>query len=505
VKRGPDPLFALSAAAGLLVLSWLYVEDAPVRLGLDTFHHLASVRELARGEFPPRHNLVEGHVPQGHYGPYLVAVATVARWTHASPRAALYAAGLVGLLVFVLAFRAVAARLVGPEAARWSALVALLLSGPWPSLRGAMPGPGWPGTTSVADAQNFFFPQHAGLVLLLVLLALLLPLRPGAAPDLRPWRVAGAVVTAGVLVASHPLTGLPMAAALAALLLSELFTSRPRPARLVVLATLPALGVGLAALWPYYPLLRLLKAFTMPQLWEPQAASGPGPAYAAMAMVPGETVLASLRSLGPACVGLVWCSVLAARRQPYLLLWVGLDLLLAAAPIPFHQRFLIFAVLPLQVAATGLLEAAWRRGLAGRALTVALLAAGALSAGERVASNLDREPPHLDFVSRFAPEDAVILSDPTTSSAVAGLTGRKIVAADGPDVFLVMAGGWQRMLDTRRFLSWDTPSDERAAILARWHVSHVLVDTLRMRGSEPLPYPKAYEGGGYVLYDVRPR
>ena len=506
MKRGPDPIFALSAAAGLLVLAWLYFEDAPVRLGLDTFHHLASVRELARGEFPPRHNLVEGHVPQGHYGPYLVAVATLARWTHASPRAALYAAGLVGLLAFVLAFRAVAARIVGPESARWSAPAALLLSGPWPSLRGAMPGPGWPGTTSVADAQNFFFPQHAGLVLLLVLLALLLPPRPEKAPDLRPGRVAAAVVIAGVLVASHPLTGLPMAAALAALLLSELFTSRPRPARLIVLATLPALGIALAALWPYYPLLRLLKAFTMPQLWEPPpAASGPGPAYAAMAMMPWETVLASLRSLGPASVGLVGCFVLAARRQPYLLLWVGLDLLLAAAPIPFHQRFLIFAVLPLQVAATGLLEAAWRGRLAGRALVVALLAAGALSAGERIASNLDREPPHLDFVSRFAPEEAVILSDPTTSSAVAGLTGRKIDADDGPDVFLVMAGGWQRMLDTRRFLSWDTPSDERAAILDRWHVSHVLVDTLRMRGSEALPYPKAYECGGYVLYDVRRR
>jgi hypothetical protein len=55
VKRGPDPLFVLSTALGVGVLAWLYYEDAPVRLGLDTFHHLASVRELARGEFPPRH------------------------------------------------------------------------------------------------------------------------------------------------------------------------------------------------------------------------------------------------------------------------------------------------------------------------------------------------------------------------------------------------------------------------------------------------------------------
>jgi hypothetical protein len=503
VKARPDALFASSAAAGLLVLAWLYVEDAPVRLGLDTFHHLASVRELARGEFPPRHNLVEGYVPQGHYGPYLVAVATAARVTGASPRAALYAAGLVGLLAFLLAFRAVALRLLGPGPARWSAFAALLLSGPWPSGGGVFPSRGWPGTTSLSDAQNFFFPQHAGLVLLLVLLALLLPARPGAAPDARPWRVAAAVATAGVLVASHPLTGLPMAAALGALLLSEVSTSRPRPARLALLAALPALGIALAGLWPYYPLFQLLKAFAMPQLWEPpRAATVPGPVVAAMAALPLEQAWPALRSLGPAAAGLVWCAVLAARREPTLALWAALDLGLAAAPLPFHQRFLVFALLPLQIAAAGLLEAAWRRGAAGRAFAVALLAAGGLSAAERIAWVLDREPPRLEFVARFTPAEAVILADPQTSSAVAGLAGRKVVAPDGPDVFLVMAGGWQRMLDARRFLAWGTPEDERRAILIRWHVTHVLVDTLRMQGSEPLPYPKLYEGGGYVLYDV---
>jgi hypothetical protein len=248
----------------------------------------------------------------------------------------------------------------------------------------------------------------------------------------------------------------------------------------------------------------LLKAFTMPQLWEPSGTpSTSGPAYMAMAVVPWGAVLASLRSLGPAAAGLAWCVVLAARRQPFLLLWAGLDLLLAAAPVPFHQRFLIFAVLPLQIAATGLLETAWKRGVAGRVLAVGLLAAGAVSAGERIAWTLDREPPRVDLVSRLTLDGAVVLSDPTTSSAVAGLTGRKVVAPDGPDVFLVMAGGWQRMNDARRFLSWGTPEDDRRAIIDRWRVTHVLVDTLRMQGSEPLPYPKLYEGGGYVLYDVR--
>jgi hypothetical protein len=215
-------------------------------------------------------------------------------------------------------------------------------------------------------------------------------------------------------------------------------------------------------------------------------------------------MLAGVRWLGPAVVGLVWCVVLAARRQPLLLVWAGLDLMLAAAPVPFHQRFLVFALLPLQIAATGLLQAAWSRGWPGRLGAILLLAAGAVSAGERIAWTLDREPPRLEFVASQTPVEAIVLSDPATSSAVAGLTGRKVVAPDGPDVFLVMAGGWQRMNDARRFLAFGTPEDERRAILDRWHVTHVLVDTLRMPGAEPLPYPKVYEGGGYVLYDARP-
>jgi hypothetical protein len=173
-------------------------------------------------------------------------------------------------------------------------------------------------------------------------------------------------------------------------------------------------------------------------------------------------------------------------------------------PLPFRQRFLVFALLPLQIGATVVLETAWRRGRAGRLAALALLAAGAVSAAERIASTLDREPPHLEFVARLTPPDAVILSDPATSSAVAGLAGRKVVAPDGPDVFLVMAGGWQRMLDAGRFLNEGTPPQERSAIVTRWRATHALVDELRTAGPGPLPYARIYEGGGYALYDLRP-
>src|SRR6185503_2859496 len=162
-------VFLVTLGLALLVVGWLYARDAPVRAGLqlDAQHHLASVRELARGEFPPRHNLIAGSLPQGHYGPYLVALGWVARVTGLGPRPVLYAAGLLNLAAFAVLFRAAARMLVSPAAGRWAVPALLLLWGPWPSLVLTWPALGWPGTTSLADVQNFFYPQQAGLVLLL--------------------------------------------------------------------------------------------------------------------------------------------------------------------------------------------------------------------------------------------------------------------------------------------------------------------------------------------------
>ena len=94
-------------------------EGLPLRSGV-AFHHVASVRELAKGEFPPGNNLVPGRIPVGHYGPYLVALGWIARLTGAEPMAVLQGAGMALLLAYLLAFHALAARLVSPAAAAWS-------------------------------------------------------------------------------------------------------------------------------------------------------------------------------------------------------------------------------------------------------------------------------------------------------------------------------------------------------------------------------------------------
>jgi hypothetical protein len=186
-------------------------------------------------------------------------------------------------------------------------------------------------------------------------------------------------------------------------------------------------------------------------------------------------------------------------------MWAGASLFLGMVPaVPLHQRFLFYAALPLQIAAAGALQAGFRRGGLARAAASALLVATLLATSLRAHILLGRERPDLSFVERLTPMDAVILTDPRSGNGVAGLTGRKVVLPANPDLFLLMAGdGARRARDLRAFFDATTPAEKRVRILDRWDVGFVLVDRLAQPGLPTLPWPVAYEGGGYVLYDVR--
>jgi hypothetical protein len=504
---------AIGFVGGLIALlmsvAFAYVHDAPLRAGVD-HQHVSSVRELARGEFPPRHNLIAGRAPQGHYGPYFVVLGVLARWTGAAPRAVLYGAGLVGVIAFTAALGFVAWRLAGPSAAAWSPWCAALLWGPWPASRMEWTAWGWPGTTSPADAQNFYYPQHAALVLLLVIVALLLP-REGEPPNVR--RVLIAALLAGLLVATHPLTGIALAIALVALAAAQRIEGRIRTSSVVAIVMVPFVGLALAARWPYYPVLGLLRAFVEPGLRQYSALAAPA-ANAAGATLPAAPTLPApaptpvLSVLGPAVVGLGGVLLLARRRHSFLLIWTLLSFVAVFCPLlPLRQRLVTFLALPLQLGAAALagharLSPPAARLAFVRGLVAVLLCLGATSAVLRLRWVLSHERPDLSFVARFVPEDGIVLSDSRTSNAVAGLTSRKIVSPEGPDVFLVLAGGIQRSIDVERFLTATTSEAERRTILERWSVTHVLIDRLGAGGPQ-LPYQLVYEGGGFALYDVR--
>lgn len=492
-KRSPAFLVSLGAAA--LALAWCYAEDLPLRAGV-AYHHLASVRELAKGEFPPGNNLVPGRIPVGHYGPYLAALGWIARLSGAAPIVVLELAGVALLVAFLLAFHALAARLVSPGAAAWSVPAALLLWGPWPGPVMPWVAWGWPGTTSPADAQNFFYPQHAALTVLLLLLVVALDERL----DLR--RLAALVGLAALLITTHPYSGLALGPAVTCLAAALALRRAHPPGVLLGLLLVPAAGLLLAGMWPYYPVWRLLEAFLDPNFRQPLPALAPHAPGAATASLEAAS-LPAWHILGPSLFGLVGAVALARRGRPFLLLWSGAALLLALVPlVPLRERLVTFAALPLQFGATALCEALWRRRLVGRAAIALGLAAMSFVTWRRMDVVREMEILDLRFVERATAEDAVVLASEQLSNGVAGLTGRKVVCPEGPDLFLIMAGGAARMLDQDLFFRPRASLKLRQAILGRWGVTHVLVDRLGPRPVR-LPYPIVAERDALVLYDVR--
>jgi hypothetical protein len=107
----------------------------------------------------------------------------------------------------------------------------------------------------------------------------------------------------------------------------------------------------------------------------------------------------------------------------------------------------------------------------------------------------------LAFLDEVLPRDAVVLANQTLSNGVAGLTGRKVVCPQNPDMFLILAGGARRIVDVQRFLNPATTRPQRDAIVARWGATHLLVD--RFAGPLRLPYVRIADRDGFALYDLR--
>ncbi len=514
--------FLWSLAAAVALQLWCYHADLPARAGVG-YHHVASVRELAKGEFPPANNLVPGPIPVGHYGPYLVALGLAARLTGSEPLALLEAAGLLLHVLYLLLFRALLMRLVSPGAANWSVAAALLLWGPWPGADMPWVAWGWPGTTSAADPQNFFYPQHAALTLLAWLLLEVL------GPPTH-WRSLRLVVSAALLITTHPYTGFALVTALGSRLLALRWRRELglRGASLLVLV--PLLGLLVAAAWPYYPVWRLLGVFPdsnfrqpLPPaaVHEPASAAAPAGAQSAAHAASGDargrrerapargvdwvsSLLPAWHVLGPALLGLAGAAVLARRGEVFLLVWSLGSLGLALCPwVPLRERLVTFAAMPLQLGAAAVLEGLWRRRSLGRVVVATLLLASGFVAWKRLEFVRDLPLLDLGFIALATPGDAVILAPDGLANIVAGQTGRKVVSPEGPDLFLILAGGAERMWDQVRFYGWRAGPIEREAILRRWRVTHVLVDRFAgFPGGQP-PGSLAGERDGLALYDVR--
>ena len=455
-----DRVRLLAVALGAIALCAIYAWRG--YFSSDFWEHAAVVRELSARPFSPTHPLLSVAAPHAYVSPYLLAVSLAARATGATPTSALAAAGLVNIVLLVLALRRFLVRLPqGEAAAPYALLFILFLWGKdvwmWSGfLHIGMLGYAAPYPSMFAAAAMF-------LCLSLVLDAL-------DRGRLLPFVGVGLLV--GLCVITHPPTALALFAGLAALFLARVktrfFTNG------VLLLGAAVAGVAGALAWPYFPVLDLLAA------QPPEFHSWSGVFYQ---RVPAQ--------VWPAIVALpvlLW-RLRESRRDPLVLLVAFLAVIYILGAITGKYglgRVIAYIAVFIQIALAVAL-ASWESRLPTRrawlvpACSVTIMLALFAYNRPPLPRILRHDRPVWPAVGRIlAPIQVgdVVLADSRTSYMVPALSGGRVVAWRHP-VYWIPDHAERRQAQDRFFAA--ATDDERRAVIARYHVRWILLNRVEVR------------------------
>ncbi len=444
-----DRVRLLAVALGAFAVCAAYVWRG--YFSSDFWEHAAVVRELSTRPFSPAHPLFALEAPHAYVSPYLLGVGLAARATGAAAIPALAAAGLLNIVLLILALRRFLVRLPGGEAAAPYALLFIVFlwgQDAWM----------WSGFFHIGMlGYTAPYPSTLAAAALFLCLSLL--------SDALDRGRRGAFVGIGLLVAlcaiTHPPTALALLVGLAGLLVGRVKEGVVTNGALLLAAVVTGLAGALA--WPYFPVLELLTA------QPPEFHSWSGVFYQA---VPAR--------VWPAIAGLsvlLW-RLRKDRRDPLVLSVAFLGLIYTTGGITENYglgRAIAFMVVFVQIA-LGLAAAALESRLpARRAWLVpagAVVAMLALVAHNRpaVPRLLRYEPPlwrqASPILTPVRPGD-VVLADSRSSYVVPALTGGRVVAWRHP-VYWVPDHAARRAMQDRFF--GDATDWERRATIARYHV-----------------------------------
>ena len=444
----------------------------------DFWEHSAVVREFSTHLLHPHHPLLLVDATHPYFSPYTLAVGMLARLVGIGPLGALSVAAILNLLFFLIAFRLFVTRLVTSPLAPFYALVfTLVLWGlaPWR----------WSGFLNL-NSIGFGLPypsMFAIAVGLLSLWALDVYLKGHRLVWLLVTVVSGAVV-----VLTHPITAITVAVGGAALVVSRLDR---RSWRLLA----PLLGAAVLVLvlvlaWPYYSLLDLLSQSSIYTVSHDAMYQG------------------ILQRIFPAlfAVPLIAQRVRANRRDPLALMlaggfavfvWGGLSGNLT------YGRILSFLVLLLHIALAGWfadLEQRVRHGsdrasaaaaaYGGLALLLIIGVVGVspgllrtipsslLPESLRSDARLGKVSDRYGFLGDCTGQYDVILTDLGFSSLAVPTFGGKVVSTGYPIPFV--GDKATRDEDVERFFRPNATTTDRLAILAKYHVSYLLVEQAQL-------------------------
>jgi MFS family permease len=446
----------LAVTLGALALCAVYVWRGD--FSSDFWEHAAVVRELSVRPFSPRHPLLSVNATHAYFSPYLLAVALVARATGISATTALATAGLVNIVLLVLAFRRFLVRLLpqGEAAAPYALLFIFFLWGnnPWM----------WSGFLHIGMlGYNVSYPSTFAAAAMFLSLSLLLD----ALDRGRSLAFIGIAFLLALCVITHPPTAVVLLAGLAALFLARVNDRFLINGGLLLAAVVA--GVAAALAWPYFPLGQLLVAQPVEfNMWSLVFYQG----------VPAQVWPAIL-----ALPVLAW-RLRGSRRDALVLFVAALSVIYALGGITGDYglgRVIAYIVVLVQIA-LGAAVATWESRLPARRAWLApactvMAILGLLAYTRPPLPRLRRyeRPLWYDVGSILTPvrPGEVVLADSRTSYMVPVLTGGRVVAWRHP-IYWVPDHAERREAQERFFAA--ATDSERRAVIGRYHVQWILLN-----------------------------
>jgi hypothetical protein len=444
-------------ALGLLAFNLLGSLVLRGTIGADFWEHVAAIRAFSDNLWNPPNPYLASASPTHLFTPYHWFWGAVSSAFGVHPLLLIPLIGTLNLALFLVGVDAVANDIVGDR--KWSLLVALSLLflwwNPWD----------WSGFYDFGLLPlTSSYPYWFALALSLLLI--------GRYPFPR-WRLASIPIV-GLVFLAHPITGLFLVLSLAL----KVMVAEGSVGRRVGLAALPLAGIGLALLWPYFPVQEAI--------WAQGRFQETG--FSGHYRIFYEDVFVRLL---PAMLGLIYLARRAWLKRLdfvssgmilFFLIYLMNYWTIQSGPI---ARLVVFVALFLQLGVVMLVKVAADRGR-WRPLVLGLVVVvlGVAGAGEVWDSRqwVRIEPwtqgaTSLDYYSRYRPYgtfldgDDVVLSDPATSWVLSPIVGTRVVAVLHANPFF--HDHRRRLRDVERFVRADR--DEMLEILDRYGVTHILV------------------------------
>jgi hypothetical protein len=521
-------LFVFLALTIWGTVSWEagYVRMVTWEGGADYWEHSATLRALIENPYHPQHPHLAIQAGSPRFGPQFLLVALIARIAHWNPLQAMTLAAVLNTLLFLYGIRAFFLSYFRHPLAPLYGL--LVMFGGW-----------WVGFhfSNVYALPVLFavasFPSTTALGLSLLGFSWIVRLLRGELPRPRRWLIVVGVWAAAVFII-HPLTAMMSISGALLLALCE-----PRPSWRLRFEVAGAVVVGLALshFWPYFsPWVVLRGGHGEAAEWAEQSLQQAQASNLEVKRKLHEFYqpLRLLKALGLSSITILALPYFLLRRERWFVGLGALGMLLpfvgnAFIELPLGHRFVLLAIVYLQIGVVWLLlrltpsyprafRFVRRRALGFvSALLVSatllvfvthsvLLARAAFDGPRGRAGREGRESPVVSNMRAFAEAagpKAVVLANPRLSWPLPTF-GPKVLVLHHEDPLVPDAVAREQQV--RRFLSQADIDDERREILARYGVTHVLLQ--REGGSVARFLAKTSTvrmvGSGFRLYTLSP-